>query len=101
MRNAMINFLLVWIGLIICFANTFGHDLWIALSVAGIFAVCTLHTSGIFKEVTTKSTAHNVVELLGNEFMALLLVDFLLLLADSTLSVKTNIKGPSVLELFS
>lgn len=100
MRNAVVDLLFIRIGLIVCLANTLGHNFRVALSVTGILAVRALHTRCIFEEITTKSAPHNVVELLGNEFVALLLMDLFFLLTDSSLTVETNIKRPPILELF-
>lgn len=96
----MVDFLLVRIGLVVGFADTLGDNLGVTLAVAGVLAIRTLHASSILKEFSTQCTAHNVVKLLGDELVALLLVNLLLLLANSTLTVKTNVKGTAVLQLF-
>jgi hypothetical protein len=98
--NAVVDFLLVRIGLVIGFADTLGDNLGVTLAVAGVLAIRTLHAGSILEELSTQCTTHNVVELLGDKLVALLLMNFLLLLAHSTLTVKTNVKGTAVLQLF-
>jgi hypothetical protein len=88
------------IGLVIGFADTFGDDLWITLAMARVFAIGALHTSRILQEIPTKRTAHDVVELLSNELVPLLLVDLFFLLANGTLTIKTNVKRTSIFHLF-
>jgi hypothetical protein len=100
MRNAMVDFFFVRIGLVIGFADTFGDDLWITLAMARVFAIGALHTSRILQEIPTKRTAHDVVELLSNELVPLLLVDLFFLLANGTLTIKTNVKRTSIFHLF-
>lgn len=96
MRNTMIDFLLVWIGFVVRFANTFGDDFRVTFLVTRVLAICTLHACSILQEIPTESAAHNVIELLCNEFMSLLLVDLFLLLTNSTLPIETDIKWPSI-----
>lgn len=98
--NAVVDFLLVRIGLVVGFADTLGDNLRVTLAVASVLAIRTLHTGSILEEFSTQCTAHNVVKLLGDELVALLLVNLLLLLAHGTLTVKTNVKGTAVLQLF-
>lgn len=99
MGDAVVDLLLVGIGLVVGLADTLGDDLGIAFAVAGVLAIRTLHARRILEELPTKRTAHNVVELLGDELVTLLLVNLLLLLADGTLTVETNVEGAAVLEL--
>lgn len=98
--DAMIELLLVRIGLRIRFADTFGNDFGIALFMARIFAILALHTGGVFQKLSAKGTTHDVVELLENKFMAVQFVDFFFALADGAFTVKTNIERSSVFELF-
>ena len=56
------------------------------------FTIGALHASGIFQKLATKRAAHDVVELLLNELVPILLVDFLLLLTNSTLTTKSKIE---------
>ena len=100
MRNTMIDLLLVWIRLVVCFADTLGNDLRVTLAVTRILAVGALHAGSIFQEITTESTTHDIVKLLSDELVSLLFVDLFLLLTNGTLSVKTNIERSSILQLF-
>lgn len=95
----MVDLLLVGIGFVIGFADTLGDDLRITFTVTSVLAISTLHTGCVFQEIAAKSTAHDVVELLRNELVSLLLVDFFLLLADSTLTVQSNVEWSPVLQL--
>lgn len=95
----MVDLLFVRVRLIVCFADTLGDDLGIALLMAGVLAVSTLHAGGIFQEIAAKCAAHDVVKLLRDELVALLLVDLLLLLPNSTLTIETNIERTSVFQL--
>ncbi len=96
----MVDFLLIRVGLIIGLANTFGDNFGITLLVACVLAICALHTCSIFEEIPAKGTTHNVIELLRNEFVSLLLMNFFLFLADSALAIKTDVKLPSSFYLF-
>lgn len=100
MGYTMINLLFVWIRLVISFTYTFSHNFGITFLVTSIFAIGTLHSCGIFQKIATKSTTHNVVELLRNKFVPLFLVHLFFLLTNSSLSVETDIKGSTVLQLF-
>lgn len=100
MRNTVVNFLLVGIGFVVGFADTLRDHFGITLPMARVLAVLTLHTGGVFQEIATKSTTHDVVELLRDKFVTLLFVYFFLSLADGTLSIKTDIEGSAILELF-
>lgn len=95
----MIYLLFVGVGFVIGFADTLGDDLRIAFAMASVFAIRALHTRSILEEFSTQRTAHDVVELLSDEFVTLLLVNLFLLLADSTLTVETNVERTAVLEL--
>jgi hypothetical protein len=99
-RNPVIDLLLVRIGLIVRLADTLGDNLGVAFAVAGVFAVRTLHSGRVFEEVSTQRTAHDVVELLSDELVALFLVDLLLLLPHGTLSIETDVEWSTILELF-
>jgi hypothetical protein len=98
-RDTMVDLLLVRVGLGVALADALGDDARVALRVAGILAVFALHTGGIFQELTTESTAHDVVELLLHKLVAVHLVNFLLTLSDSALSAKTKVDGAAVLVL--
>lgn len=69
------------------FADALRNDFRVALLVACILAVLTLHTSGVLEKVPTERASHDVVELLRDELMAIHLVDFLLTLANGALPV--------------
>ena len=96
----MVDFLLVRVRLVVCLADTFRDYLGIALLVAGIFAIGTLHASSILEKIPAKSASHNVVELLRNKLVALFFVYLFLPLADCTLTVKTEVKRSPVFQLF-
>jgi hypothetical protein len=98
-RDAVVDLLLVGIGLVVRLADTFGDNLLVALAVAGILAVRALHARSVLEELSAQRTAHDVVELLGDELVALLLVNLFLLLTHGTLAVETNVEGPTILEL--
>ena len=76
MRYSVIQFLLVRICLSVGFANTFSNHFVEASLVAGVFAVLALHASRIFEEVSTQCATHDAIELLNNEFVSILLLDF-------------------------
>ena len=99
-RNPVVDLLLVWIGLVVRLTDTLGDNLGVAFAVAGVFAVRTLHPRRVFEEVSAQRTAHDVVELLSDELVALLLVDLLLLLPHGTLSIEADVEGTTILELF-
>ena len=98
--NAVIDLLLVRVGLVIGLADTLGDDLGVTLAMTGVLAIRTLHACGILEEFSTQRTAHDVVELLSDELVALLLVHLFLLLANGTLTIKTDVKGTAILQLF-
>lgn len=99
--NAVIDLLLVGVGLVVGLADTLGDHLRVAFLVTCVLAIRTLHAGSILEEFSTERTAHDVVELLGNELVTLLLVNLLLLLTDGTLTVETDIEGTTILHLFS
>lgn len=92
----MVNFLFIWIGLVICLADALGDDFWVAFFMASILAIRALHTGGILQKVTTKGTPHDIVELLRDKFVSLLFNNNLLLLADSSLTIKPKVEWPAV-----
>lgn len=99
MRYPMIDLLFIGIGLVIRFADAFGDHTPSALLVAGVFAVRTLHASRVLDKVSTQGAAHDVVELLRDELMTLLLEHLFFLLADCSLSIESNVEGPTVFHL--
>lgn len=88
----MVDLLLLGVGLGIRLADTFGNNAGVALRVAGIFAVLALHTGRVLEEVTTECTAHDVVELPLHKLVSIHIVNFLLSLANSTLSTQSGAK---------
>lgn len=99
MRDAVVDFLLVGIGLVVGFANTLGDNLGVTFAMASILAIGALHPRCIFQEVAAKCTTHNIIELLRNELVALLFVDLFLPLSDSTLAIQSNVERSSILQL--
>lgn len=93
----MVDLLLVGVRLRITLANTLRNDARVALRVAGVLAVLALHPGGVLEELATERAAHNVVELLLDELVAVHLVDVLLALADGSLSPQPEVDGPAVL----
>ena len=101
MWYTVIQLFLIGIRLRVGLADTLRHNLGIALLVAGVFAIFTLHAGRVLEKVSTQCTTHDVIELLENKFMAIELVYFLFPLSNSPFTVQTtNIEGPSVLDLF-
>lgn len=100
LRDTVIDFLFVWVCFVVGFADTFGDDFGVTFGVTRVLAVCALHSSRVFEEVTTERAAHNIVKLLLDKLVALLLVHFFFLLAHSALTIETNIEGTSSTGLF-
>jgi len=96
MRNAVIDLLFVWISLVVRFTDTLCDDLRVAFGVADILAILAPHASRVLEQISTQCASHDIVELLLDEFVALLLVHFLFLLTDGTLSVETQVKWSSL-----
>ena len=92
MRNAVVDLGLVRIGLVIGLRNALGDDFAIASLVAGKLAVRALHASRILEQFSAQRAAHDVVELLLDELVAILLVDFFLALTDGTLATQPLVK---------
>lgn len=99
MGNAMVDLFLVRVCLCVRLADTLRHNLRVAFLMAGVLAVCTLHARSVFEEVTAEGAAHDVVECLHGELVAILFNDIFLLLTNGTLSVETDVERPSVLDL--
>lgn len=96
-RDAMVDLLLVRVRLGIALADAFRDHTRIALGMASVLAVLTLHTGRIFEEVSAKGTTHDVVELVLHELVAVHLMNLLLSLTNGTLSAEAEIDGPPVL----
>jgi hypothetical protein len=60
--------------------------------MASKLAVGALHARSVLEKFPAEGTAHDVVELLLDELVAILLVDFILLLPDSTLTSEAEIE---------
>lgn len=91
-RNAVVDLLLVGIGLGVRFADTLGDDLGKAVLVASVLAVRALHAGGVLEEIATVCAAHDVVEGLHGELVAVLLDDILLLLTNGAFTSKTDVE---------
>lgn len=100
MRDAVIDFFFIGISLVVGFADTLCDDFRVALAMASVFTILTLHTSGILEELPAERTTHDVVKLLSNEFVSLFFVDFFFPLTNRTLPIQTNIKRSAILQLF-
>lgn len=95
----MVDLLFVRIRFSVGLAYTFGDHFRIALLVTSVLAIGTLHAGGILQEVTAQRTAHDVVESLDSELVAILLDHIFLLLADCTLSIEADIKRSAIFDL--
>ena len=100
MRNTVVESLLVRVCLGVRFADALCDDLVEAIFVAQVLAVLTLHAGSILEELATQSAAHDAVELLRDELMAVLFHDLFLPLAHSTLTVEAKVKGSLPLVVF-
>lgn len=96
----MINLLFVRICLVVGFADALREDFRITTAVASVFAIFTLHTRAVFEKFAAKRTAHDIVELLRDELVALFFVDFFFPLTNSTLPIKANIEWSTIFHLF-
>lgn len=92
MGNAMVDLGFVRIGLCIRLRNALCDNLFVTLAMAGELAVGALHAGSILEQFSAESATHDIVELLLDELVAILLVDFFLLLADGTLTTQAQIK---------
>lgn len=99
MGDPVVDLLLIGVGFIVGLADTLGDNLGVTFSMASILAIRALHTRSVLEEISTQRTAHDVVELLGDELVTLLFVDLFLLLAHSTLSVETDVEWTTILQL--
>lgn len=99
MWDAVVDLFFVWVGFIVRLADALGDHFRIAFTMARVLAIGTLHACSILQEVPAKRAAHNVVELLCDELVALLLVDLFLLLTDCALSVQAVVEWTAILQL--
>lgn len=88
----MIDLLFLWVGLVIGFADALRDNFRIAFRVAGVFAICTLHSRRVLEEISAQRATHNIVKLLLDKFVTLFLVYFFFLLSNGSLSVEAKIK---------
>ena len=58
-----------------------------------VLAVFALIPRCVFEEFATESTAHDLIELLHNEFMAVDFMHFFLALTNGSLTTETTFKG--------
>jgi hypothetical protein len=91
MGNSVIDLGLVGIRFSIGLGNALRNDLRITFLVACELAVGTLHTGRILKEIAAECASHDVVELLLDELVAILFMDFIFLLPNSTFAAETNV----------
>lgn len=101
MRNAMVDLLLLWVGLSVRFTDTLRDYTGITLSMTGVLAVLTLHSGRVLEEVAAKSTSHDVVELLRYKLVAVHLVNKLLALTNSSLTVEAEVEWTTILDLLN
>jgi len=91
-RDLVVDLLVVGVNhLRVALADTLGDHARITLGVASVLAFLALHAGRVLEELGAESAAHNVVELLLNELVAVHLVNLLLALTDSTLTPETSI----------
>jgi uncharacterized protein (UPF0212 family) len=98
--NAVVELGFVRIGFGVGLCDTLGNDLGIALFVAGVVAVSTLHACRVFEEIAAERAAHDVVELLLHELVAILFDDLFLALTNSSLATKTDVERLLVVSVF-
>jgi hypothetical protein len=92
MGDTMVEFSLIGVGFGVRLRDTFGDHLRITLFMASVVAVRTLHTGSVLEELSTESAAHDVVELLLNELVAVLFDDVLFTRANSAFSTKSDVE---------
>jgi phosphatidylglycerophosphatase A len=92
MRNTVVDLGLVRIRLVIRLRDALGDDFPVAAFVACKLAVGALHARCILEQLSAESAAHDVVELLLDELVAILLVDFFFPLTDSALAPESIIE---------
>lgn len=100
MRYLVIESFLVRICLCVRLANALGDDFGITLLMTEIIAIAALHTTGVLQKIATECAAHDVVKLLSDEFMAILLMNFLFPLTNSTFAIQSSISRPSIFGFF-
>jgi hypothetical protein len=93
MRDAMVELRLVWIRLGVGLGNAFSNHLGIALLMASISAIRTLHTGSVLEEIATEGASHDIVELLLHKLVAILLIYILFPLANGSFAAKSKVEG--------
>jgi hypothetical protein len=68
--------------------------------MTSVFAIRALHASRILEEIATKSTTHDVVELLLHEFMSVHFMHLFLARTESTLTLKPKVEWTLVSVIF-
>lgn len=92
MMDTVVELCFVRVRLSVGLGDAFGDHVAVTLLVASVLAVCTLHACGVFEEISTVGAAHNVVELLLYEFVAILLEDLLFTLSNGALTTQTHVE---------
>ena len=100
MGDTMIQFLFIWVGFCVGLAYAFGDYFPVALLVAGVFAILTLHTSRIFEELAAEGTTHNIIELLKHKLVPVQLVYLFFPLTNGTFTVESNVERSTIFCLF-
>lgn len=98
-RDTVVQLFLLRIRLCVRLAYTFGDNFGVAFLVASVLAVLTLHASRVLKEISAKSTTHDIVKLLKHEFVPIQLVDLFFTLTDSPFTVKANVEWSPIFDL--
>ena len=96
----MVELLLVGVGLGVRLADALGDNLGVAVLVAEVLAVFALHTRSVLEKFSTKCAAHDAVELLVDELVAVLFLYLFLALADGSFAAQAGIEGSLAPVLF-
>lgn len=95
-RYSVVQFGFVRVTFCIRLTNALGDDFRIASLVAHVFAICTLHARLVLEQKTAEGTAHDVVDLLRDEFVAIQLGVILSLLFPCVDSLQTLFPLPDL-----
>jgi len=90
--DAVVKLLFFWVGFCVGLRDALCDHLLIALLVAGIFAVGTLHAGRILEKLSAKRATHDVVKLLLHELVAIHLVNFFFLCTDGAFSPESQVQ---------
>ena len=93
MGYAMVDLFFIRVRFGIRFADAFGNHFRETFCMASELAIFTLHSRGVLKELPTKCTPQNGVELLLDKFVAVLLLNFFFSLSYSTFPAKACIES--------